>query len=148
MPSQLKTNIRPTISQCFRSKRVVQFASFRISQYGFSSLVLLYCQQAQTVPCWSHYKNTNIAPFLVGLDNTLIELLASPFCARSLSLLSPLFIYFIQDCAQELIHFMGRRGILTFFGVGEFVPSKKHIETFDLAFACLGFSPFPPLLIE
>lgn len=58
-------------------------------------------------------RNAHIFLHLVSLVSTQIELHASPLCARSLSLLLPLF-FFQEDYAQALIYFWGGREILTY----------------------------------
>jgi len=60
-------------------------------------------------------------------------LLASPLYARSIYLLSPLFIYLYRLCIGTY-SFHGWKRDPKFLRVGEVVPPNKHIKPFDLGF--------------
>jgi len=70
---------------------------------------------------------------LVSLDSTMTKFIASPFCADSLSLLFPLFIYFIGLCIGTY-SFYGRNMDIDLLREKEVVPSEKHIDTSNLWF--------------
>ena len=91
----------------------------RLPKSYFSSLVLLCCQHELIVPRQSHFRNTSIASAPTILDSTSMELLASPLCIGSLSLLSPLFyfsfFYFQRIVHRHLFISWGGRGILAYW---------------------------------
>ena len=78
-------------------------------------------------------KNTKIALLPMSLDNTLIELLASPLCTGSLSLLFPLFIYLKRTMHWNLF-ILGWKRDPNLLREKVVVPLEKHIETSGLGF--------------
>ena len=123
----------------------MKFVSFIFSEYIFSSLALHHYQQTCTVPWRSHFKDTNIAPLPASLGCTSIEFLYLPLCIGIFSLLLPLFIYFIQDCASTLIYFMGRRGSLLIESMRGYPSIEAYIRSLILVHSFI-FPPFPSLL--
>lgn len=85
--------------------------------------------------------NTNIASLPVSMDDTPMELLASPLYEGSLSLLSSLFIYLKENYALSLIYFQAKEGS-KLIESGRGYSFIEEIETFGL---CLLIYIFPLL---
>lgn len=110
-----------------------EVCKLKIFRVFFSSLVFLCSRHPSTVNRRSHYRNTNIDSLPPNLDSTLVELFASPLCVGSLSLLSPLFIYFIWLCIGTYSFYRQKRD-LDLLKAEEVFPLEMHIDTYDLCF--------------